>query len=115
MNDNLNNFPFFIIINFDDNYFQQNQSFLNQNITYSNNYISTFIKSIKKYLSSENYINLTGKPLLGIFHSFLTSELIRKIRSEQKNNIYIVSISYEDKKLDYLNLTILLLFFLLKI
>ena len=105
MNDNLNNFPFFIIINLDNNYCQQNQSFLNQNITYSNNYISTFIESIKKYLSSDNYINLIGKPLLGIFHSLLSSELIRKIRSEYKNNIYIISISYENKKSDYLNLT----------
>ena len=62
------NFPFFLIWkneNFKRNIDEYNNTLLiKQN--YNKFYIERFIKDIKKYLISENYIKFDGKPLLGI-------------------------------------------------
>ena len=62
------NFPFFLIWrndNFKRNIVEYNNTLLiKQN--YNKFYIERFIKDIKKYLISENYIKFDGKPLLGI-------------------------------------------------
>ena len=62
------NFPFFLIWKNEDFkrkiYEYNNTLLIKQN--YKKFYIERFIKDIKKYLISENYIKFDGKPLLGI-------------------------------------------------
>lgn len=106
--DNMNNFPFFIIINNNERYEGENQDLLNKNITCNKEDLIILVDSIKKYLISENYIKLRDKPILGFFHSSLTYHLItnfRKILENEKNKIYIILISYGNNNLDYTNIT----------
>ena len=58
----MNNFPFFILINYNE--------------AYSIESLNIFANGIKKYLVSENYIKIRGKPILGIFSSSMTIQLI---------------------------------------
>ena len=106
---NINNFPFFIIINYNDHHEQQNQSSLNQNVTYEKESLTGFIDRIEKYFTSENYIKLGEKPILGFFHSPLIYHLISYFRQLEiengKNKIHILCISYEKNHLDHINLT----------
>ena len=109
--DNMNNFPFFIIINNNERYEGENQDLLNKNITCNKEDLIILVDSIKKYLISENYIKLRDKPILGFFHSSLTYHLItnfRKILENEKNKIYIILISYGNNNLDYTNILILI-------
>jgi len=106
--DNMNNFPFFIIININDKYEGENQNLLNQNITCEKKDLISFVDNIKKYLISANYIKLRDMPILGFFHSSFTYHLItkfRKILENEKNKIYIILISYGQNNLDYINIT----------
>ena len=106
--DNMDHFPFFIIINYNDKNTQENQNLLNHNITYDKEVFISFIDGIKNHLKSENYIKLRDKPILGFFQSSLTYHLItnfRKILETEKNKIYIILISYEKNNLDYSDIT----------
>ena len=106
--DNMNNFPFFIIFNFKDEYEHTNQNLLNQNITFDINALISFVDGIKNYLISENYIKLRDMPILGFFHSTLTYLLItnfRKILGKEKNKIHMILISNGKNNLDYINIT----------
>ena len=96
--DNLNNFPFFIIIDCKGEYNPLNQNLLItnrliENITFEKEDLINFTDSIKNYLMSENYIKLRDKPILGFFQSSLSYHLItnfRKILENEKNKIYII-------------------------
>jgi hypothetical protein len=106
--DNMNNFPFFIIFNFNGEFAHTNQNLLNQNITFDINALISFVDGIKNYLISENYIKLRDKPILGFFQSTLTYHLItnfRKILGKEKNKIHMLLISYGKNNLDYINIT----------
>ena len=95
--DNMDNFPFFIIFNFNGEYDRPNQNLINQNITFDNEDFISFVDGIKKYFISENYIKLGDKPILGFFQSSLTYHLItnfRKILENEKDKIYMILISY---------------------
>ena len=109
LNHFMNDFPFFIIIDCILKYNQQNQNSLIENLTYPQNTFIDLIESIQKYLSSENYIKIKRKPLLGLFHSCFTARIISCFRQfEVKNNFdktYILSISYNSQKIEYLNIT----------
>ena len=99
------NFPFFIILNCG----KYNSSLLNQQIKFNNN-ISFIFLNLNKYFSSEIYIKINGKPLLGVFQSIsITSEFINKILKCQKEkakiDLFILSISYGKKNKNYLNST----------
>ena len=102
LNDHLNNFPFFIILNCDYEYNQNNQSSLIQNITYPQRELINLIDIMEEYLKSENYIKFRGKPLLGIFNSFLTEKLIghfRNYETEKKNGkVHILTICSGNEK-----------------
>ena len=63
---NMNNFPFFILINYHE--------------TYIIEALNIFVNGIKKYLVSENYIKIRGKPILGIFSSSIALQLITYIQ-----------------------------------
>ena len=93
--ENMNNFPFFILINYNE--------------TYNIDGLTIFANGIKKYFLSENYIKLRGQPILGIFWTSMTYQLItyfRKFETKMKNSkIYIITISNENKNLDYKNIT----------
>ena len=93
--ENMNNFPFFILINYNE--------------TYNIEDLTIFANGIKKYFISENYIKLRGQPILGIFSTSMTYQLIAFFRKFEKkienNKIYIITISNENKKLDYMNIT----------
>ena len=105
--DNMNNFPFFIIFNFNGEYDCPNQNLLNQNTTFDNEKLINFVASIKNYLTSENYIKLRDKPILGFFQSPLTYHVItnfREILENKKNNIYMILISYGQNNLDYISI-----------
>ena len=106
--DNMNNFPFFIIINYNDKYERESQNLLNQKIKIDIEVLISLIVGIKNYFISENYIKLRDKPILGFFHSSLTYNLItkfRKILENEKNKIYIILISYGKNHLEYINIT----------
>ena len=106
--DNMNNFPFFIIFNYNGEYDRPNQNLINQNITFDKEDLISFVNGIKNYLISENYIKLVDKPILGFLQSTLIYHLItniRKILENEKNKIYMILISYEKNNLDYINIT----------
>ena len=103
-------FPFFIILNCNSNDNNQNNIFLNKNISYNKSDKFKFIINTNKFFKAENYIKLTGKPILGIFHSsFITNEFINEIRKceneNNMNNLFILSISNGQQNLNYLNST----------
>ena len=106
LNNNMNNFPFFIIFNNKD-FVQHNSSFLIQNkLLYENNFFF-FVEKIRNYIISENYIKVEGKPILGIFNSSLSSQIrnyIKNDKSGKPNNfsICILSIPYGNKTLEFL-------------
>ena len=91
----MNNFPFFILINYNE--------------AYSIESLNIFANGIKKYLVSENYIKIRGKPILGIFSSSMTIQLISYIQQFEtkikKIKIYIIFISNGNQNLDYMNIT----------
>ena len=93
--ENMNNYPYFILINYNETYNEENLSF--------------FFNGIKKYLISENYIKLRGKPILGIFSTPMAYQLInyfRKFETKmEKSKIYIIAISNGNQNLDYINIT----------
>ena len=107
--DNMNNFPFFIIINYNIQNDQQNQNSLIQNITCEKDSLTRLVENIKKYFKSENYIKLREKPILGFFQSSLTYQLITYFRNleieNEKNKVYILYISYGKNNLENMNLT----------
>lgn len=92
---NMNNFPFFILINYNE--------------ANSIESLNIFANGIKKYLVSENYIKIRGKPILGIFSSSMTIQLISYIQQFEtkikKIKIYIIFISNGNQNLDYMNIT----------
>ena len=107
--DNMDNFPFFLIINYKNISYTQSQNSLIKNSIKNKNNLITLIESIKKYFISENYIKLKGKPILGIFHSVFALQIINIIRKDEcekkKNEIYIISIHYGNDTLEYINST----------
>ena len=107
--DDMYNFPFFIIFNSIENYNQKNQNSLIQDSIYCQMNISIAFDNIKKYFLSENYIKLEGKPIVGIFNSNLSLNLINHIRTKEtedgKESIYIISISYGNPDLEISNIT----------
>jgi len=107
--DNINNFSFFIILNNNHDINKQNQTSLIEYQTYIKKNLNIFIACFGTYSISKNYIKFKGKPILGIFHSSLSFELINYIRNyERKNNsysIHIISIFNGNKESKYLNLT----------
>ena len=109
LNHFMNDFPFFIIFDYNLTYNKQNPNSLIENFTYLQNTLIELIESIQKYLSSDNYIKIRKKPLLGFFHSSLTAQIISCFRKfENKNKFdktYILSISYNSQKIEYLNIT----------
>ena len=94
------NFHFFIIFNLDSNSEETNSIYNQQDI-------QIFFNSIKKYIISENYIKLTGKPVLGIIYSSSASLFINYIRNYEKvnknNNFYIIYIFYGSQRFEILN------------
>ena len=100
--EDINNFPSFIIFNSIDNYKIQNSIYNRINICIA-------FDNVKKYFSSENYIKLKGKPIVGICNSSFSSHLINYIRTqekeEKKERIYIISISYGNSNLKLSNKT----------
>ena len=106
LNNNMNNFPFFIIFNNKD-FVQHNSSFLIQNKLLNENNFFFFVEKIRNYIISENYIKIKGKPILGIFNSSLSSQIrnyIKNDKSGKPNNfsICILSIPYGNKTLEFL-------------
>ena len=97
--ENMNNFPFFIMINYNE--------------TYNIDGLTIFANGIKKYFLSENYIKLRGQPILGIFWTSMTYQLItyfRKFETKMENSkIYIITISNGNRSLDYMNITTIVL------
>ena len=81
--DDKNNFPFFIIINYEQKYDKNNYD---ENYNNINDKIFSLGK-IKRYFKSKNYIKLEKKPILGIFHTlFGISKIISDIRKYEKEN-----------------------------
>jgi len=107
--DDMHNFPFFIIFNSIENYNQNNQNSLIQYSIYCQMNINITFDKIKKYFLSENYIKLKGKPIVGIFNSIFSLDLINYIRTheskDRKESIYIISISYGNPDLEISNKT----------
>ena len=92
--ENMDNFPFCILIYYNETYNIENPTIL--------------VNRIKKYLTSENYIKLRGQPILGIFPSSIEYLLItyfRKFETKDNKQIYIMTISNGNKNLDYVNNT----------
>ena len=92
--ENMDNFPFCILIYYNETYNIENPTIL--------------VNRIKKYLTSENYIKLRGQPILGIFPSSIEYLLItyfRKFETKDNKQIYIMTISNGNKNLDYANNT----------
>ena len=85
-NNKMYNFPFFIIISYNGKYKREKQNLIMQKVKNEENEISIFFGRIKEYFMSENYIKLRNKPILGIFHSPLISQLIRYFRKYEKKN-----------------------------
>ncbi len=104
----MDNFPFFIIISYNDTHKREAKNQLLQNIKNEGkgNEVSIFFDSIKKYFRSENYIKLEGKPILGIFHSPLIYQLISAFKKYDiengKDRIYIIYITDGNKNLKYM-------------
>ena len=107
--DNMNNFPFFIILNNIENFFQKDKNSLIQNSKYVKNGQILFIENIKKYLTSKNYIKIRGKYILGIFKSSLSLKFIEYIRKKEivkeKHSIDFIIISREDNIFEFFNST----------
>ena len=98
-------FPFFIIFKSDINPSIINESSLIQNLTYDYIYSFDFINNITKYFKSENYIKYNGKPIIGILDYFyLSHQFIKSIKIQEKNNIYIISLTNGHKDLNQTNL-----------
>ena len=91
----MENFPFFLLFNYNESYNMED--------------LTIFINGTIKYLISENYIRLRGQPILGIFLSSMTYQLITYFRKFEtkivKSRIYIITISNGNKNLDYMNIT----------
>lgn len=108
LNENMINFPFFIILDFEMNYNNQtNKSYLIQNSTYNKKNSHIFFNNIHNYFLSNNYYKLRGSPILGIFNSPLTSEIINDIRKYEIDNrkecVHIISISNGNVQTGYSN------------
>ena len=106
LNDNMNNFPFFLIFNNKD-FVQHNSSSLIQNKLLNENNFFLPVEKIQKYIISENYIKIEGKPIIGIFNSSLSSQIRHYFKNDESgkpNNysICILSIPYGNKTLEYL-------------
>ncbi len=96
--ENMDNFPFCILIYYNETYNIENPTIL--------------VNRIKKYLTSENYIKLRGQPILGIFPSSIEYLLItyfRKFETKDNKQIYIMTISNGNKNLDYVNNTTIII------
>ena len=103
---NMDNFPFFIMFDNKD-YQQKNSGFLFQNKVSNENNFFFYIEKILKYVILENYIKIDGKPILGIFHSSLSSHLFNYIRYNENGkpenySTSILSIPYGNKTLEFL-------------
>lgn len=91
--DNMNNFPFFIILN---NYL---------------NFIPKMLMNIniKKYFKSENYIKFRGKFIIGVFISSYSLQIIKYIRQNEfftrNTSVYIISIFNPSIDFEYMNST----------
>lgn len=106
---NMNNFPFFIILNNIEIFFRKEKISLIQNSKNVENGQIFLIESIKKYLTSKNYIKIRGKYILGIIKSALSSKFIDYISKKEivngKEKIEIIIISLENNIFEYFNST----------
>ena len=105
------NFPFFIIINNNEN-INNNQVLLKKNLKKDKVNLYILLDNILKFFISENYIKFRGEPILGIFNSSLICRyLIKKIRKHLLLNnsltIFIISINDEKQGLIHNNFTII--------
>ena len=105
------NFPFFIIINNNEN-INNNQALLKENLKKDKVNLYILLDNILKFFISENYIKFRGEPILGIFNSSLICRyLIKKIRKHLLLNnsltIFIISINDEKQGLIHNNFTII--------
>ena len=105
------NFPFFIIINNNEN-INNNQVLLKKNLKKDKVNLYILLDNILKFFISENYIKFRGEPILGIFNSSLFCRyLIKKIRKHLLLNnsltIFIISINDEKQGLIHNNFTII--------
>lgn len=98
------NFTFFLILNFNENYYNQILNSLIHEPSLSQNDSRFFIDNIDNYLKNKNYIKLKGKPVLGFFDSQLISLFIKNIRNlgikNGRDSIYILCISYGEKTIN---------------
>ena len=92
-------FPFFIILN-NDNHFCQNNFSLNYT------YLDNILDKIKKYLSLDNYIKLSEKPIFGIMISkSITNDFITYMRKyEYENKIINIFINNGNQNFEYSDL-----------
>ena len=103
------NFGYFIILNYNLNYTLQKKNSLIENLTTDNKIDKNIlIESIEKYFMTDKYIRFKGKPILGFFNSFnIMTDFINYIRKyiieNKKENIFIISISYENSNIKYSN------------
>ena len=103
------NFPFFLIWKndkFDSNHHKNESLLLYQN--YTSNDTNNFIKGIKKYLISKNYIKINGRSILGIYEPLLISNLklfifyLRKFANKNGiGKLYIIGTINENFHLNY--------------
>ena len=108
--DNNINFPFFLIWK-NDEYFLNNSKIKNTIIIkqdYKKEEIIIFINDIKKYLISEKYININGKPILAIYDPLIIYNLkdylynLRQIANERGiGELFILGTLYNDDILYY--------------
>ena len=100
------NFGYFIILNYN---LQKKNSLIENITTYKKVDKNILIESIEKYFVTDNYIKLKGKPILGFFNFFnIVTDFIQHIRKhviENKKNIYIISISYENSNIKFPNIS----------
>ena len=98
------NFTFFLILNFNVNYYNQILNSLIHEPSLNQNDSRLFIDNIGNYLKTKNYIKLKGKPVLGFFDSQLISLFIKNIRNlgikNGRDSIYILCISYGEKTIN---------------
>ena len=98
------NFSFFLILNFNVNYYNQILNSLIHKPSSSQNDSHLFIDNLGNYLKTKNYIKLEGKPVLGFFDSELISPFIKNIRNlgikNGRDSIYILCISNGEKTIN---------------
>ena len=107
------NFPFFIIWKNDK--YKSNYYYNNTNILIKSNFtiydINNFIKDIKKYIISENYIKIKKIPILGIYEplmipnfTFFIYHLRKHAKKYDISKIYILGGMNKNQYLKYKNL-----------